>query len=142
MKPSQKLKFLRERVGLEPLALAAASGISVQEYYDLEATDDLENCIELYRLRRLAAVLRVRLVELFSFSVPEEEISPTALRSILERHMKTKSVELPQLEDEIGWELLPFMNDPQALLQWNMTCLYDVCRVLGCSWVSVLNGLD
>ena len=143
MKPSTKLKLIREKGGIEPLALAAASGISGPEYYDLEATDDLENSIDLDHLKRLSSALNIRLATLFSPNVPDDRISPTDLRSLLEEKIKSRHVELSQFEDEVGWELAAFMEYPEsALLRWNMTCLYDVCRALGCSWVAVLNGVD
>jgi len=131
------------RSGQSPHEVAASIGISSAEYYDLEGFDDLENAIDLGKIKDLASVLEIRPAALFSEEIPDEKIGPTELASRLEKLMRDQKTDLPQAENIIGWTLGPFVQEPEsAILAWNVTCLQDVCRALNCDWLAVLNGIE
>jgi transcriptional regulator with XRE-family HTH domain len=143
MKPSERLKEYRERLALDPHELARAIGISSAAYFDLEGFDDLENAISLGRIAALARLLGVKASALFSNEEPSQVIAPDTLASHLKTFMTLQKITVSEAGDEMGWALETFVDDPNwVILEWNVTCLRDVCRVLDCNWLAALNGIE
>lgn len=138
-KPGKRLEAIRKRLGLEPFDVASSSGISLAAYNDLEWHNDLNDCIALADLKRLCSALNARMSDLFSEAgSPQEHITFEEIKRKVQDHLTTHHLELSIFEDNIGWELTEFMENPEAAWRWNINGLRDLCSALGIDWLSAL----
>ena len=138
----RRIKEARERAGLSESDIAARLGMTASEYWDIELHDDEAfSVFAIAELAHLAELLGVSLeVLLFGADV---EVVPgrTPYRVIAERLatvIASEGVTIETMSDRVGWDLAPVLRDPEALGQFNVVGLRDVCRAIDIDWVSAL----
>ena len=139
---ARRIKEARERVGLSESEIAARLGMTASEYWDIELHDDEAfNVFAIAELAQLADILGVPLDALLFGKNLESPPSRTPYAVIAERLvgvMASECLTVDNLSDRVGWDLAGVLRDPQALDQFNVVGLRDVCRAVGVDWVSAL----
>jgi transcriptional regulator with XRE-family HTH domain len=135
-----KLKLARELSGKTEREVAAALGISVPSYYDLETFDDeLETCLSLAEVSKLCSLLRIDPVWLFT----EGDLKGSSRMRLSELVDNIRSfigarMTVDEFEDKVGFVVSPCFEDWHAVLEWNVECLRSVCSVIGIDWLAAL----
>lgn len=141
LQPNERLKLLREKLGLSPNEMAVRLGVTSGAYYDWEDhDDDLPMTISLAELRNLSNLLGTTPLYIFTgeSAAPDRRISFEHLADLVRKHLLQHGLTLEQFEDQAGWELKEFLSEPSAALKWNPDCLRHVSEALGISWVDAL----
>ena len=47
-----------------------------------------------------------------------------------------------QLGDVIGWDIIPVLDDPDALWDYNVEAIYKITQLIGVDWVSALPSVS
>jgi transcriptional regulator with XRE-family HTH domain len=138
----ERLKSLREKVGLRAENLADEIGINPIWFEELETGEAaLEESLDLEQLRKLSLLLGVGLATLVTGSPLPPDSRPVSFKD-LARHLRRRLETEPgldALEEKTGWDLGAFLKrpDPEGWGQ-RVPFFRDVCRVLGLDWLGIL----
>jgi len=137
-----RFREARERSNLSLGEVAERLGIPVSEYWDIEFHDDEAFvCFSLAELRVIATILKTPLeVLLFGadFKGSTSGTSPSMIAERLRALAVSEGLPIDELGERVGWDLTPIMADPEAVDQFNLSGLSDVCAAIGLDWVSAL----
>jgi hypothetical protein len=146
MNYQEKLTQARERKGWPIYEAAwqveAASIMTRNNYYDVEQCEGAltENC-SLAQLVRVCQLLDIHPRDLFS----EEPVAALPIETVVQAikdHCAQKKITTAEFENAVGWLVESALDHPRnALREWNIDCLKDVCDELGLNWLSVISGL-
>jgi len=146
MNYEEKLTQARERKGWpihEAAWQAESAGIMTRNnYYDIEQCEGAltENC-SLAQLVRICNLLDIHPRDLFC----EEPVPPLPVETVVQAikdHCAEKKITVAGFEDTVGWLVESCLDDPRnALREWNVDCLKDLCGELGIDWKRVITGL-
>jgi transcriptional regulator with XRE-family HTH domain len=139
---NERLRAARVRAGKTEREVADKTGLNLPSYYDLEAVpDEVTSAISLRELAAICDALRITP----QFLLSGEDAQPQCvyfdfahLANKALEHLARSGISIRALEEQIGWELKPFIHDPQTGWQWNVDCLRDVCDAVGANWLSAL----
>jgi len=135
------LRNQREKSGRAAEELAAAAGISVQAYYDLETHDDeLNMAVSIAGIGSVARELDVKPSVLYGGS-SSRSTSLNELVSIVRKHIEAEGRPVADFEIEIGWSIEAALSNPEALRGFNADGLKAVCEAVNVNWFEVLDGL-
>jgi transcriptional regulator with XRE-family HTH domain len=137
----KRLKLARERVGKSPQAIAAAVGVSVGAYYDLEWVEgEIESGVSLGTIQRLCGVLGIHSSDLFDFEpmTSAKRVSLNQLVSRIKSHLLDKHLTILEFENIVGFEIRRCLEDISSILEWDIECLRYVCEEIGVDWKSAL----
>src|SRR4051812_1671181 len=136
---AKRIRLLRERAGKSAGEIALLAGLGDMAYYDVEAYDDeLRTVLSLQQVRRLADALGVPSSALFLDEVTqiEHRVSYDELLALVTHHVDS-CVSRGALEEEIGWDLGPFLGrESRALSEYGVDFLQELCRRIGIDWVA------
>ena len=132
----------RQRLGLTQNEVAARWGLPPSLYWDLELYDvEAFTVPSIGELTRLAVALETPLaVLLFGEEAPVGLETPSVsevvelVRGRLERAGDT----VETLGQAVGWDLEPILARPEALADYCVVGLRDICKAVGVDWVGVL----
>ena len=135
----------RKAAGLGERELAEHLGISVAAYGDLERYDDeLATVVSYGEARALATSLATPLVELLGLKpshLPRVSIHKAA--ALLRERVEQPSCLLDRVEDEVGWYLAKFFEDPMAYAAENpVEFLDDIAKYLQIDLYALVEGHD
>jgi transcriptional regulator with XRE-family HTH domain len=132
----QRLRRLREKVGKSPAELASEAGLSAAAYYDLEVGHDWYTAVCLKDLDQLAKAVGATFGELLSGRRVDdsEQVKPEQLRSRLQSLLRSKGRSVEDFENQLGWEINSFLENPASSEKWNVDCLRAVCNQVGVKW--------
>ena len=141
--PHIRIREARERLGLSPDEVAARSGISAPEVWDIEADEEELTCCHSPReLQQLCRVLGIRPVELFGGEVDQPAVSADELVQCIHTECRSRGIALEQFEDAVGWYLSKCMQPSERLLEdMSIDGLQWLCRELHIDWRRVLLSL-
>jgi hypothetical protein len=139
-----KVREARERKGLtiHQAAQLMEGNVGGSAYYDIEEHEgDLTACYSLNEAKRMCEQLDIHSRDLFC-----EKSSPViSIAEVIERikkHCGENRLSIGEFEDIAGWRLESSLASPaNALEEWNIDCLIDVCRELKIDWRHVIAGL-
>jgi len=138
---AKRIKMLRERIGKSAGDIALLAGLGDMAYYDVEAYDgELRTALSLQQVKRLADALAVPSSALFSDEVTniEHRVSYDELVVLVTNHFDS-GVSRATFEDEIGWDLSPFLGgESRALSEYGVDFLQALCGRIGVDWVAAL----
>jgi len=141
MSVNQTIKAARERFGLTLADVAARSGLSWNEYFDVELHDDEAfTVVHLRHLKKLCEVLQLDLLDLLgiecAFCGKQEQAAamPPVPRDEL---IRTRRVAFGLTQDQIG-DLIGFYtvaivdmeNDPGFLERWSVELIVELAGYL------------
>jgi transcriptional regulator with XRE-family HTH domain len=142
---AERLKEARQRVGKSTEQLAGEAGMSLPSYYDLEAGQDWFNAVSIAQISAIAQAVGMTFAELMCGDSRRDN-QPTSerdLQSRLRAALSESHTDIPEFEKRLGWNVGPFLKDPQAVRDWNIDCLRAVCQQLGINWCSFsLSNVD
>lgn len=138
---AERIKQLRQRAGKSAGDVASLAGLGDMAYYDVEAYDDeLRTVLSLQQVKRLADALGVPSSALFLDGVTdiEHRVTYDELAALVTHHFDS-GVNREAFEEEIGWELGPFLEgESHALSAYGVDFLQELCGRLGIDWVAAL----
>lgn len=142
MGDAERVRALRERIGLSSDEVAARIGLTTMGYFDLEFHDDeLSTVPSLAEVKRLAEVFDVPTAALFvddPATLPERRLSYPELVDRV-RVATARPDAREALEDEIGWYLDGFLeSEARALADYPVEFLQALCDRLGVNWLEAL----
>ena len=129
----ETIRRLRECVGLSPQEMAKRIWMNVPSYYDLEAVpEEWEGAAELSQLLELARILKKPLLELVGESTAEvlEPLSFPELATLIRRQITEGGIQ----EDQIGWDLSEFWEEPMIAMEYPVSFLKIVGEDVGFDW--------
>ena len=139
---AQRVREARERLGLSEADVAARLGMQPSEYWDIEFhNDEAFECFSVEQLRQLATILDAPLEALLfgtQFERPPTWTSSATIAERLQAVAASEGLTIDDLGDRVGWDLGPLMANPEALDEFNLVGLSDVCLAIGVDWVSAL----
>lgn len=117
MQTSANIRNARIRAGKSRAEVAAHLVLNPAWYDDLEQRDgELAATLTLFQGVALAEFLGLRLADLFGETVPTgERIALPDLPERIRTHIAAKGMSLDKFEEQLGWELAPFMEAPVQL---------------------------
>lgn len=132
------IRSARIRAGKSRAEVAAHLALNPAWYDDLEQRDgELATTLTLFQGVALAELFGLRLADLFGETVPAGE--HVALQDLPERirvHVAAKGIPLERLEEQLGWELGPFMASPvQLSTELPIAFFQALAGVLGLHWL-------
>ena len=140
MNPGRKLEIIRAQKLLSQEELASCAGLSLSTYSDLEGMGDLQDNISLRNLRKLCKCLQIRPIELFTEAENDfrQSIGFEEIQKTVKEYLSVHNLELSRFENQVGWELAEFVNNPDAAWKWNVEELRNVCDAVAIDWLSAL----
>jgi hypothetical protein len=129
----ETIRHLREQVGLSHQEMAKRIWMNVPSYYDLEAVpEEWEEVADLSQLLELSRILQRPLLELIGESTAEvhEPLSFPALAALIRREITKGGVQ----EDQIGWDLSQFWEEPMIAMEYPVSFLKIVGEDVGFDW--------
>jgi len=138
-----RFRQAREQLGLSVDEVAARSGLSAPEVWDIEACEDeLACCYSPSEVQGLCRVLGIRPVELFGGEVDQPAVSADELVQCIHTECRSRGITLEQFEDAVGWYLSKCMQPSERLLEGlSIDGLQWLCRELHIDWRRVLLSL-
>jgi ribosomal-protein-alanine N-acetyltransferase len=140
--PSENLRLARERAGLEPEQVANATGLNKPWIYCLESHDDeVVGNISIRVLAVLAGTVGTTPLALIDGSLAATVVhrrSPEALAALIERRIELEGLTAEHWGERIGWDISPFLADPQHLWEYPLDMLQALCSDLGVDWRETL----
>ena len=139
---ANRIRQLRERLGKSHAQVAAAIGINLPWYYDVEDHDDeVTTTLSLRQVYRLAGALGVTMRQLLATGDDFEKVSPErlTLADIAYQVQSKADVKgIVPVEDAVGWRLDHFLKDPASAWDEPADFLRCVCEFLGLDWIDAI----
>jgi transcriptional regulator with XRE-family HTH domain len=140
---AKQINMLRERSGRTMEEMASLLGMSYMEYFDLELHDDeLYTVPSLRQVGLMCKAFGISPVELVAFErKPEtlpQHISFSNLMIKIKGHIALHSLTLEEFENEVGWNLVVHVQDPENIWDEPIEFLQDVCAPMGIDWIAVI----
>lgn len=142
---AERIRQARERLGLTITEVAKLVGITSSSYYDAEGRDDeVFTVLSLAQIVRLGRLLSVAPGELlFGPSGPErQEISFAEIVERLGEKLEASGLSAEEFGEKIGWDVSNVLSRSDALWEFNLVGLRDVCNAIDVDWVTALPGQD
>lgn len=134
----------RLRLGLAAADVAQRIGITPDGYRDLENNDsEAFVVLPLARLASLAEILQTDLrTLLLGHAQNATPIQPSMSFSDISQGILDTATSIPggtvEFGDRLGWDCQPIVADPQALWNYDVGALFEICTAIGVDWVSAL----
>jgi transcriptional regulator with XRE-family HTH domain len=132
------IRTARIRAGKSRAEAAAHLALNPAWYDDLELRDgELAATLTLFQGVALAELFGVRLADLFGETVPAgERVALPDLPERIRAHVAATGIPLERLEEQLGWELGPFMAAPlQLSTELPIAFFRALAGVLGLHWL-------
>jgi len=135
----ERLSKARERKGwsIDETATRVAANLIINRasYYDAELCEgELTGCCSLNHILGICKLLDVHPRDLFCDRKP----AATSISEVVARikaHCNEKKISIGEFEEIAGWQVESCLTNPtNALEEWNIDCLVDVCRELNIDW--------
>jgi hypothetical protein len=139
---AKRIREARTPSGLTEEEMAHRLGLTYESYCDLELFDDeVFSVLSLAELKTLGEVLSAEPRVLLVADDAEAVHAPVTFEQIAERlraRMRLDGTSAEQLSEAIGWDVAPVLADPEALWEFNVVGLYDICKAVQLDWVAAL----
>jgi len=140
MGTANKIRTARIRAGKSKTEVAERLGLNTAWYDDLERRDDeLAATLTIFQAMDLASLLGFRLGDLFGDSaLPGQAVAIIDLPARIRAHLASAGLSLKQFEDQVGWELGPFLDSPVKLAaELPIAFFQALAPQLGIHWPSL-----
>lgn len=135
---AENLRSARIRAGKSRAEVAAHLALNQAWYDDLEQRDgELAATLTLFQGVALAELFGLRLADLFGETLPAgERMALPDLPERIRAHLAAAGISLDQFEQQLGWELGPFMEAPvQLATELPMAFFQLLAGALGLHWL-------
>jgi transcriptional regulator with XRE-family HTH domain len=132
----EHFRAARERAGLSVAEVAVRAGVAEPCIWDVESyEDELTSVYSPAQLRRFAAVLGVRPVDLLGVEPVADPVSHVDLAAMIRGHCQVRGITIDEFGDAAGWEVKEAVDAPERLLhEVSIDGIRDICRELGIDW--------
>ena len=128
-----KIQRLREQLGLSPQEMAKRIWMNVPSYFDLEhIPNEWEQAVDLNQLIELSRVLKTSLLDLIGESASDAGASLSFPE--LAQFIRQQIAEGKISENQIGWDLSEFWEEPMIAMQYPVSFLKIVGEDAGFDW--------
>jgi transcriptional regulator with XRE-family HTH domain len=150
-KPRERLKQARIAAGKSEHQVAAESGITSPNYYDLEAYDDeIYMTVTLLELSKICRSVNCTVPELFEGEAPsmlavrcdDPKGGFPGLAQEIKDYLTSTGIDVPTYEERVGWAIADFLVRPSDAWNWNVDQLKDVANASGMNWLKILQTID
>lgn len=135
---ADNIRNARIRAGKSRAEAAAHLALNPAWYDDLEQRDgELAATLTLFQGVALAELFGLRLADLFGVAMPAgERIALPDLPERIRAHVAAKGLSMDQFEEQLDWELEPFMAAPvQLATELPIAFFQALAAVLGIHWL-------
>ncbi len=135
---AENIRSARIRAGKSRSEAAAHLALNPAWYDDLEQRDgELAATLTLFQGVALAELFGLRLAELFGETVPiGERVALPDLPERIRTHVAAAGISMELLEQQLGWELGPFLEAPVQLATELPIAFFQTLAVaLGLHWL-------
>jgi DNA-binding XRE family transcriptional regulator len=143
---TERIREARRRKGLSDSEVADRVGITTDAYYDLEARDsEAFTVLSLAELARLGQALTVspRALLFGEENVVHEGRTPFAeISRRLKDRLTKEGLAIDEFGDKVGWNIADLVRNPDALWDFNLVGVRDVCLAVDIDWVTAVPGED
>ncbi|MBX9903353.1 MAG: hypothetical protein K2Y31_03280 [Burkholderiales bacterium] len=132
------IRRARIRAGKSRAETAAHLALNPAWYDDLEQRDgELAATLTLFQGVALAELFGLRLADLFGETVPDgERMALPDLPERIRAHLTAAGISLEQFEEQLGWELGPFLAAPvQLSTELPIAFFQALAEALGVHWL-------
>jgi len=132
------IRTVRIRAGKTRAEVAAHLALNLAWYDDLEQRDgELAETLTLFQGVALAELFGLRLADLLGETAPAgERIALPDLPERIRAHLAAAGISLDQFEQQLGWELEPFLEAPvQLATELPITFFQALAGALGIHWL-------
>lgn len=123
-----------------PTAIASIAGMSPAEYYDCEENNDLISVVPLRKIRVICDLLKVSVARLYverDIAV-EDKITFSEVSLKIKEHLSKERIDVDKFSNDVGFEVEPALEDPEAIGEWPVEWLEWICDKVGVEWWRVL----
>jgi len=145
MGTADRLRTARIRAGKSKAQVAERLGLNSAWYEDLEQRDDeLAATLTIFQAMDLASTIGLRLGDLFDDGAPPaHHVLIIDLPARIRAHLASTGLSLEQFEDQVGWELGPFLASPvQVAAELPIAFFQALAAPLGIHWLSLVPEPD
>ncbi len=138
MQTATNIRTARIRAGKSRAEVAAHLALNPAWYDDLEQRDgELAATLTLFQGVALAELFGLRLADLFGETMPSgERVALPDLAERIRAHVAANGMSLDIFEEQLGWELGPFMEAPvQLATELPIAFFQALAAVLGIHWL-------
>jgi transcriptional regulator with XRE-family HTH domain len=139
---AERIRRARLAVNQSDTAVAQKANMSLHSYWDLEHYDDEAfTAVSLRTLVRVCVVLGIEPTGALigdEFKKHEQTTSFASIAGRLGNLLKQDHVSADEFGERIGWDVRDIITDPNAIWDYNVDALYDICKALGLDWVSAI----
>jgi transcriptional regulator with XRE-family HTH domain len=142
---SESIRTARIRAGKSKAEVAQRLGLNTAWYDDLERRDDeLPATLTIFQAVDLASLLGVRVGDLFGDgALPGQLVAIIDLPERIRAHLASGGLSLDQFEDQVGWELGPFLASPVKMAaELPIAFFQALAAPLGMHWLSLVPAPD
>ena len=145
MGTAERIRTARIRAGKSKAEVAQRLGLNAAWYDDLERRDDeLAATLTIFQAMDLASLLGLRLSDLFGDgALPGQPVAIIDLPARIRAHLASAGLSLDQFEDQVGWELGPFLASPVKMAaELPIAFFQALAAPLGMHWLSLVPEPD
>jgi hypothetical protein len=124
--------------------LANELGLTVDGYCDLEQQDlELESVLSIAQALKLAELLGTNVLGLLGEAEQPTKVPIARVRSALVAHLKSSAEAKQALEDEIDWDLGPFLEGTDGWMSvYTIEFIKKLAIAIDVDWRVVLAGIS
>ena len=140
---ADRIGALRLESGRSEFELANELGLTVDGYCDLEQQDsELESLLSIAQALKLAQLLGTNLLGLLGEAEQPMKVPVARVRSALVAHLGSSAEAKEVLEDEIDWDLGPFLEGSDGWMSvYTIEFIKKLAIAIEVDWQVVLVGI-
>jgi transcriptional regulator with XRE-family HTH domain len=140
---ADRIGALRLESGRSELELAKELGLTVVGYCDLERQDsELESVLSIAQASKLAQLLGTNVLGLLGETEQPLKVPIARVRSALVAHLGSSAEAKEAMEDEIDWDLGPFLEGrDEWLTVYTIEFIKKLARAIEVDWQVILAGI-
>ena len=141
---ADRIGALRLEAGRSELELANELGLTVDGYCDLEQQDsELESVLSIEQALKLAQLLGTNLLGLLGEAGQPMKVPVARVRLALRAHLGSSAEAKEALEDEIDWDLGPFLEGSEGWMSvYTIEFIKKLAIAIEVDWQVVLAGIS
>jgi transcriptional regulator with XRE-family HTH domain len=136
---TNKLKTRRQELGLKEADIARLTGLSWNEYFDIELhPDEIFTVTKLYQVKKICEVLNLDFFELFEMKCifcedgkKYDNIYSIPVNELIKKRREEMGISREELGDRIGFyevEIENLENNPDHLKTWTLDYIKDLSK--------------
>ena len=138
--PNERIRAARERLGLDEGQVAFKTGLSYNEYWDLENFED-EVCttMSLKDLHGIGAVLGISVRAILEGDpTSSQSMTFAEFSNAVRAAVAASGQDVEQWGERAGWDIAPILDDPDQVWELSVDAVRDISDAAGIDWRPVI----